>query len=303
MEEKKNNKIKLSTYIIVLVLLVATVLGGFIYIQKMNANKKLEELKNEEANLKNTVSELQGKLDGIDNIANSTNIGDYFILYNGCEMPKKTGHVNFGFMDGLNKTKYNINYYNYEKGKFTGESKGNLIDSGIENCSVVDNVKKIATSKKYNAIPREFKEIEKLPNELIDMADCTTVDIHSVDLDGDGKEEKIVCSTVNYKKGVAIGDGEPEASSEIMLFDSNYKKIANLVTLENGFWGNIKEEDKKVFLSLDKVEYFDIDNDGIMEILIDIPTYEQEGGADLSILKYNKGKLEGDTNIKASVQP
>ena len=40
---------------------------------------------------------------------------------------------------------------------------------------------------------------------------------------------------------------EPEAFSEIMLLDYNYKKIANIITLENGFWGNVKEENCKIF--------------------------------------------------------
>ena len=46
---------------------------------------------------------------------------------------------------------------------------------------------------------------------------------------------------MNYAKG-DIGDGEPQASSGIMLFDNNFKKIEDLVILENGFWSNIKEE-------------------------------------------------------------
>ena len=77
-----------------------------------------------------------------------------------------------------------------------------------------------------------------------------------------------------------------------------YKKIADLVTLENGFWANIKEENQKVFLSLDNVEYIDIDNDGIMEIIIQVPTYEI---MEISIVKYSNNKIEGKTNVKASL--
>ena len=43
-----------------------------------------------------------------------------------------------------------------------------------------------------------------------------------------------------------------------------------------------------------------IDNDGNMEVLVDIPTYE---GTIVSVLKYKDGKLEGETNINASVAP
>ena len=131
------------------------------------------------------------------------------------------------------------------------------------------------------------------------MADCSSVDINEIDLDGDGKSEYIVCYTVNYEKG-QIGDVEPQASSGIMLFDFNYKKIADLVTLENGFWGNFKEESYKRFLSLEEVEYIDIDNDGKMEIIIEVPTYE---GIQISILKYSNNKVEGKTDLQASLLP
>ena len=131
------------------------------------------------------------------------------------------------------------------------------------------------------------------------MADYSSVDINKIDLDGDGKEEYIVCYTIDYKKG-DIGDGEPQASSGIMLFDNNYKKIADLANLQNGFWSNIKEESNKVFLSLKDVEYADIDNDGVMEILIKIPAYE---GSKLSILKYNRGDINGNINLKVNVNP
>ena len=52
-------------------------------------------------------------------------------------------------------------------------------------------------------------------------------------------------------------------------------------------------------LSLNFVkDYIDLDNDGIMEILIKVPQYE---GSQLSILKYNKGKIDGKTNLEVNV--
>ena len=225
---------------------------------------------------------------------------DYFVLYDGREIELKSGVQelsDISINDNSNK-KYNTEYYNYENGKYAGESEGALIET-YDGYAVVDNVKRIAVSQKYDAIPRAHTEINDLPEELNDMADCSSVDIHSVDLDGDGKTEYIVCYTVNYAEG-EIGNGEPQASSGIMLFDSEYKKIADLVSLENGFWGNIKEEDSKVFLSLNDVDYVDIDNDSVMEILIKVPTYE---GSKISIVKYNDGNIEGETNLNASVLP
>ena len=66
--------------------------------------------------------------------------------------------------------------------------------------------------------------------ELIDMADYTSVDINEIDLDGDSKKEYIVCYTYNASNDDYDG-GEMKASSGIMLFDSNYKKISDLVSL------------------------------------------------------------------------
>ncbi len=154
-------------------------------------------------------------------------------------------------------------------------------------------------TKKYNDLQRSYPRINKLPKELMDMADCTNVDIDSIDLDNDGKEEKVVCYTVSYTEG-QIGDGEPQAFSGIILFDSNYKKIADLATLDDGFWGGIKEEHQKIFFSLDETEYIDIDNDNIMEIILNVPTYE---GLRISIFKYSNGIIEGKTDLKASVMP
>lgn len=232
---------------------------------------------------------------------NSTQVGENIILYNGVEILNKTGIQYISDMDinDQSNKKYNTTYYNYENGKYEGATIGEFGEETYEGVSVVQNVKRIAMTQKYNAIPRNYTTIEELPKQLMEMADYSSVNIHSIDLDNDGKTEYLVCYTINYAEG-EIGDGEPEASSGIMLLDFNYKKIADLVLLENGFWGNIKKEDNKIFLSLNDVEYVDIDNDDIMEIIINVPTYE---GNQISILKYKKGNIDGEINLKASVQP
>lgn len=230
---------------------------------------------------------------------------EHIVLYKGYEMQVKAGQQ---FLDDMvmndeSIKKYNIEYFNYENGKNVGKTKGKLTNTygeePFEVLGIVENVKKIAISTEYNAIPRDYKEEKELPKELIDMVDYPKIEIESIDLDGDGKEEKFVAYGVDYKAGDIGDDGEPQASSGVMMFDSEYKKIADLVTLDNGFWGNIKEEDRKVFITMDNLEYIDIDNDGNMEVIIDVPTYE---GIIVSVLKYKDGKLEGETNIKASVE-
>ena len=302
----ENKKGSLSTVFLVIAIILIGVMGVFMYMQKTEADRQIAELENNASKMQETINDLQGKIDGVSNIVNdnsnsNTQTEENIILYKGMEIAKTTGTQTVSDMEikaEANK-KYNTTYHNYEKGKYEGTTKGSFGDETFEGFSVVNNVKKIAMTQKYNAIPREYKEIKELPKQLEDMADCSTVDINEIDLDGDGKNEYIVCYTVNYQKG-QIGDGEPQASSGIMLFDYNYKKIADLVTLENGFWANIKEEDRKIFLALDNVEYIDIDNDGNMEIIIEVPTYD---GTKISILKYSNNKVEGETNLKASVLP
>ncbi len=251
------------------------------------------------SNSEQNVSQIENETIKENNVENDTNIDSYFILYEGREIENKIGVQSISDMkiNADTNKKYNTTYYNYENGKYIGEKVGTFGEETTEGNSCVENVSKIAISKNINALPRKYTEVKELPKELQDMADYSSVDINKIDLDGDGQEEYIVCYTVDYKKG-EIGDGEPQASSGIMLFDNNYKKIADLANLQNGFYGNIKEENNKVFLSLNDVEYLDIDNDGIMGILIKIPTYE---GNKLSILKYNKGKIEGNVNLEVNV--
>ena len=69
-ENQKTNKTKLSTFIIVLAVLVIIIMAGFIYMQKINSDREMSGLKNDAEELKATVTELQDKLDGISNTIN-----------------------------------------------------------------------------------------------------------------------------------------------------------------------------------------------------------------------------------------
>ena len=283
-----NNNGKLLIILRIIGIILIMMIGVVMFVQKTENDRQNADLNNN-----------QNKMQEITN-----NLKENILLYEGSEILNKIGtqFIDLTEMEISEeaKRKYNTTYFNYENGKYLGETTGKFGDEIIyDSYSTVKDVKRIAMTQKYNAIPREYKLIEKLPEKLNDMADYSSVAINEIDLDGDEKSEYIVCYTVNYKKG-QIGDGEPQASSGIMLFDNNYKKIADLATLENGFWGNIKEEDYKIFLSLEETEYIDIDNDGIMEIIIEIPTYE---GTKISILRYSNNKVEGEINLQASVMP
>lgn len=252
--------------------------------------------------LYNNKSEKQISNNTTNNVTNENNQNtEKILLYDGLEVEIKCGIQDISVMKITDEAvkKYNTKYYNYENGKDLGETIGAFGEETYEGVSIVSNVRKIAMTEKYNAIPRTFKLIDELPKELQDMKDYSSVNICQIDLDGDGKNENIVCYTIDYNEE-QTENSEPKASSGIMLFDSNYKKIDDLVILENGFWANVKRKENKVFLSLENIEYVDIDNDKIMEMIIKLPTYE---GTKLSILKYNNGNIEGTTKFMASVIP
>ncbi|MBR3152628.1 MAG: hypothetical protein IKF52_03380 [Clostridia bacterium] len=289
---KKKKRIKLYVIIIIFMVIIIALIGVQIYSTSNGYGGIVGLLKGEKKE-ENTEKQNENKTE-------NTEVGDFFVLYNGYEIKKTAGVQNLSEMKITDEAtkKYNKKvYYNYQNGQYAGETTGTFGEQIYEGVSVVDNVSRIAISEKYDAIPRKFTATDKLPNELKDMADYTHVEIQSIDLDGDGTDERIVGYHLNYKAG-EIGDGSPEASSGIILMDSNYKKIADLVTLEDGFWGGIKEEAQKIFIEIRDTEYVDIDNDGVMEIIIDVPTYE---GKQISIIKYDNGKVEGQTDIKASV--
>ena len=280
----ENKKLFKKYFAIILLIILVIIVGILLYYER---------------NYKKTTSQ--------ENVVNNKSsdaklsIKENILLYDGMEIKIGLGIQDVSEMKigADSNKKYNTTYYNYENGKYEGSSQGTFGEEIYEGFSVVQNVKKIAMTQQYKAIPREYKEIYELPKELQDMSDYSSVNIHQIDLDGDGKTENLLCYTVNYKKD-QIGDGEPKASSGIILLDCNYKKIEDLVTLENGFWANQKQEENKVFLSLNDVDYIDVDNDAIMEIIIKIPTYE---GTKISIVKYEKGKVKGEINYQASLLP
>ena len=117
--------------------------------------------------------------------------------------------------------------------------------------------------------------------------------MEKIDLDGDGSQEYILCYRINNDEDY-VPDGGISDSSGIILFDSNYNKIANLCSF------NIRNEEYVEFLSLNDVEYIDIDKDNIMEIIIDFPAYEAFG---VGIFKYSDGTITGAIDYEDVVGP
>ena len=255
-------------------------------------------------------------------VTNSVAQDNYFIVYNGREIQKEVGVKQTSDMETSenNKKKYNTIYYNYENGQYKGETKGIFgKEETYEGQSIVSNVSKIAISKKYNAIPRNITKMKVIPEELkkekmypLQVLHPSTgesvsvnfedLKVKSVDLDGDNKLEYIVCWNLDIEEG-EYEDSHAESSSGIILFDNTFNKISQLVSIKQEFKNNQDKKDKKeetFVFDIDDVECIDIDNDGKMEVLIELPSWE---GFTYSLLKYDNGKIEGTVDYKASIKP
>lgn len=217
------------------------------------------------------------------------------VLYNGLLLDTtKMGKTELKYIDNSDKykDKYVITYYNYESFSFKDSKLGTLSEQIYDGLIGIDNVSKIAISESYNAIPRTAKVVNAIPtivsekNTKIDEFDSKKAII--VDVDGNGTEEYIL-----------ILANKVTGYSKIVLYDSTGTKVADLAYIEKSQWESVTTEE--YHLSLSNVEVIDVDNDGIMEILIELPRYEGEPA--ISLLKYKNGELIGDTNIECSLLP
>ena len=271
---EENKKIKVSFKVVIALIIIVVIIGiAFaICILKNSSNE------NNGADKNNTVIKEESK--------------EKIILYKGLDFSdgKNLNDITY---NEANKKKYEIEYFNYENGEKLEKSKGNLVET-YEGISAVENVKKIAISVEYDAIPRRYTTIEGLPKELYELADCNKVEIQSVDLDGDGKKEYIVASN-SYASPEDYDTDTYTNYSDISLYDNKFKKIATLIKAKDQY----REVDGKItsefFCSLDDVEYIDIDDDGIMEVLVDLNYWENIG---VNSYKYKDGKITGETECE-----
>ena len=217
------------------------------------------------------------------------------VLYKGLILDTtKMAQTELKYIDNSDKykDKYVITYYNYESFEFKDSKLGTISQQVYEGLVQIDNVGKVAISESYNAIPREIKIVNAVPTIISEkntkLGDYDSSKIIITDLDGNGTEEYILI-LANKSTGY----------SKITLIDSTGTKVADLAYIEKSKWESVTTEE--YHLSLDNVEVLDVDNDGIMEILVEIPRYE--GDPSISILKYKNGELSGDRNIECSLLP
>lgn len=213
------------------------------------------------------------------------------MLYNGYEFSPKVGLQMVSDMPIGDETdeRYNISYYNYEKNKKLKKSDGDFGEETYEGYSVVSDVEQVAFSKDIDVLPRQSKELKNLPTKIKEMKDkYSEVSIEEIDLDGDYSLEYVL----SLKK--VEDDG---TISRIQLLDSNLNVIKTLATWDATDLEYEMEEDT---IDLDNVMYFDFDDDGKMEILMDLPAYE---GTLINIYRYDNHEVYGVTDYNVTVEP
>ncbi len=214
------------------------------------------------------------------------------VLYNGLILDTtKMDEVKLQYLDSKKdeSDKYIITYYSYENYSFK-ESKLGVFSSQLYDGLVkIDGVGKVAISEDYNAIPRAVKVVNTVPTIVAEnnpkLVDYNSIKTLIVDLDGNGADEYILV-LANKSTGF----------SKITLFDAKGSKVNDLASIEKSKW---KKSGAEYYLSINNVEIIDVDNDGIMEIVIEIP--HAAGDPTVSLLKYSNGILSGKTGIECSL--
>ena len=215
------------------------------------------------------------------------------VLYDGLILDTtKMNEVTLKYIDNTNDNadKYVITYYNYENYSFKDSKLGTLSTQVYDGLVKIDNVGKVAISEDYDAIPRNVKVVNSVPTIVSDnnpkIADYDTVKTLIADLDGNGTDEYIL-----------VMANKTTGFSKISFIDGKGQKVADLASIEKSKWK--KDSTSEYYLSISNIELIDVDNDGIMEIVVEIP--HATGDPTVSLLKFNNGKLDGKTNIECSL--
>lgn len=201
--------------------------------------------------------------------------------------------------------KYEKEYYLYSNNKFIAKAAGKVEGSGLDSYWKVvfpsnTNKYEVAISESFSPYPRKivfttshFKKefddkgniVSKINNKF--GVSCKIKELVSIDLDGNGKNEYL-----------ALFIDEKSNFFAKCLIDSKYSIISYLTIFKEScanFNGTVDNYDLK-----NGNEIIDINDDGIMEIIVDMPSYE---GNIFKVFTYKNGKFDGDFINNASFQP
>jgi len=216
------------------------------------------------------------------------------VLYKGLILDiEEMGVSQLKYIDNSNPSKdnYVITYFNYENYGFKNSTLGTLSTQVVDGLVKIDNVGKVAISEKYDAIPREIQVVNSIPavvsDNNSDMANYDTKKTIITDLDGNGTNEYIL---ILAKKST----GE----SKIVLVESTGFVKATIAKMNKSGWDGVSSDG--YYLSYSNIEVLDVDNDGIMEIIFEIPTTNPVP-SEISLLKYKNGDLSGTIDYVCSL--
>lgn len=201
--------------------------------------------------------------------------------------------VDLQYIDNSSAAKedYVITYYNYEHFGFSKSSLGTLSSQVLDGLVKVSGVGKVAISENYDAIPRDIQVVNSIPAVVLDnnsdFANYDTKKTIICDLDGNGTNEYIVI-LANKETG----------ESKIVLTEATGFIKATLATMNKAGWEAASTDG--YYLSYNNIEILDVDNDGIMEILFELPTTGAVP-SQVSLLKYKNGDLAGTADINCAL--
>lgn len=217
------------------------------------------------------------------------------VLYDGLILDNdKMGITELKYIDNSNPSKdnYVITYYNYENYGFRDSTLGTLSSQIMDGLVKIDNVGKIAISEKYEAIPREIQVVNSIPAVVLDnnsdLANFDSKKTIITDLDGNGTNEYVI-----------ILANKSTGESKIILVESTGFIKATIAKMDKAGWDGVSTDG--YYLSYSNVEILDVDNDGIMEIIFEIP---QTTGtpSQVSLVKYKNGEVTGELDYTCSLK-
>ena len=216
------------------------------------------------------------------------------VLYDGLILEADSmGIKNLKYIDNSSSSKddYVVTYYNYENYGYKNSSLGTLSSQVLDGLVKIDNVGKVAISEKYSAIPNEVQVVNSIPAVVLDsnssFNEYDTKKTIICDLDGNGTNEYIV-----------ILANKTTGESKVFLVESTGFVKACIASMDKTGWDSIATDG--YYLSYNNIEILDIDNDGIMEILFEVPTTNIVP-SQISIVKYKNGDLAGTTDLNCSL--
>ena len=216
------------------------------------------------------------------------------VLYDGLILDiDKMGIVELKYIDNSSASKdnYVITYFNYVNYGFKDSTLGTLSTQVVDGLVKIDNVGKVSISEKYEAIPRDIQVVNSIPAVVLDnnsdLANYDSKKTIITDLDGNGTNEYIL-----------ILANKSTGESKILLVESTGFIKSTIAKMDKSGWDGVSSDG--YYLSYNNIEVLDVDNDGIMEIIFEVPTTNSTP-SQISLLKYKNGEISGTTDYNCSL--